>query len=105
MDLEINNNHNKKNSSDIFSQELKNHIEKTKINFSIDRFEENFAVCENMQTGEIINIPKELLPNNCKEGSILKFENGNYILDIEKTNLEQEKIKKIVNGLFKKKNK
>lgn len=100
MDLNIENsiNHISNNS---FSDELKNTLNKDCI-FSIDRFEDNFAVCENKITNEMVNIEKTLLPKNCKEGDIIKFENGVYILDNKTTNNEQEEIKDIVNNLFKK---
>ncbi len=98
MDLEISNKQKNINSS--FSKELENHLKCAK--FSIDRFEGNFAVCENLETGEIINIEKSLLPENIKEGSILKYENSIYTLDINETKLRQENIKNIVNNLFKK---
>lgn len=75
----------------------------SKIYFSIDRFEDNFAVCENRQTGELINIPISELPENAKEGSILTLENGKYILDIESTKKEQKEIKNLVDNLFKRK--
>lgn len=71
--------------------------------FSIDRFEENFAVCENLETGEFLNIPICDLPQNAKEGSIIKFENGVYFLDKNSTKNKQTEIKKLVNNLFKKK--
>lgn len=71
--------------------------------FSIDRFEENFAVCENLETGEFLNIQISDLPLNAKEGSIIKFENGIYVLDIENTEAKQLEIKKLVDNLFKKK--
>lgn len=74
------------------------------LTFSIDRFEGNFAVCENRQTGEIINIPIENLPENAKPGSILKFENNKYILDLETTKTEQEIVQNMISNLFKKKN-
>ena len=102
MILDINSN-DKKNDSDDFSLELNNYIEKTKSTFSIDRFEENFAVCENRETGELINIPLSQLQKNVKEGSILKFENGNYVLDIKATKKEQQEIKNLVDNLFKRK--
>ena len=65
MNLEIENANNNLNH-DNFSNDLKKHLEKTNTSFSIDRFEENFAVCENLKTGEFLNIPIELLPDNCK---------------------------------------
>lgn len=102
MFLEIDNNDKKNNSKD-FSSELNNYIEKTKTKFSVDRLEGTFAVCENHETGEFIDIPLAELPKNIKEGSILKLENGNYILDIESTQKEQEEIKNLVDNLFKRK--
>lgn len=102
MILEINDN-DKKNNSENFSSELNNYIEKTKTTFSVDRFEGNFAVCENRETGEFVDIPLSELPENIKEGSMLKFENGKYILDIESTRKEQEEIKNLVDNLFKRK--
>ncbi len=100
MDLNIENNINHI-SNNSFSKELKNTLNKECI-FSIDRFEGNFAVCENKITNEMVNIEKTLLPKNCKEGDIIKFINGVYILDNNATNNEQEEIKNIVNNLFKK---
>ena len=77
-------------------------IKNKKLSFSIDRFEENFAVCEVKETNEIINISKELLPIAAKEGDILKIDNSELIIDYEKTKNEQKEIKNLVDGLFKK---
>lgn len=101
MDLEISNiKKNKDNSS--FSNNLENYIRSNNLKLSVDRFEGEFAICENLQTGEMIDIKKSLLPLNIKEGSILKYENGNYVLDFETTTQKQENIKNMVNNLFKK---
>ena len=102
MILEINKN-NKKNNSETFSSELNNYIKKSNSTFSIDRFENNFAICENRETSEFINIPLAILPTDIEEGSIIKFENGKYILDLEATKKEQQEIKNIVDNLFKRK--
>lgn len=72
--------------------------------FSIDRFEEDLAICENKISHEIVNIPKNLLPIAVKEGDIIKFENDKYILDIIQTSQEQAKVKKLANQVFKRKN-
>lgn len=56
-----------------------NEIEK----FTLDRFEEDKAILENRKTGEMIDIPKSELPNNIKEGTILKHINGEYVIDEE----------------------
>lgn len=100
MDLEISNS--KKNiDNNSFSKELNNHI--NTIVYSIDRFEGEFAICENKQTGEMITIKKDLLPEDAQEGSIIKFENGTYILDISETKNKQKEIQNMVNNLFNKK--
>lgn len=103
MDLEISENRKNVSNND-FSKELENYIAKTPISYSIDRFEGEFAVCENRETKEFINIKKNLLPKNCKSGDIITFKNGEYILDIENTKKEKDEIKELVNNLFKKKN-
>ena len=73
------------------------------ILYSIDRFEGNFAVCENLTTHKYVKIPTFLLPLNVrKEGSIIKFKNGIYTLDKKVTNNKQEEVKNMVNNLFKK---
>lgn len=101
MDLNIENN--KKINNNSFSNDLKNLIEKP-ILFSIDRFEGTFAVCQNTESNEIINIDRSLLPKNCKEGDIIKLENNVYIKDEFATKNVQEEIKNMVNNLFKRKN-
>lgn len=102
MNLNIENS-NKTSLNNSFSKELKKSIEKS-TSFSIDRFEGELAVCENKETNEMININRSLLPENCKEGDIIKLENGVYIIDKFTTNTEQEEIKNMVNNLFKRKN-
>jgi len=103
MNLEINNTLDNKSSKNSFSEELENYIKKTNTSFSIDRFEGDFAICENRETNEMINIEKSLLPEECKEGDIIKFENCKYVLDKFETQKEKEEIKNLVDNLFKKK--
>lgn len=102
MNLEIENNK-KEINNNTFSNELKKHLDKNSSKYSIDRFEGNFAVCENLETNEIVNIKSSLLPENCKEGSIIKLENNQYVLDEISTKEKQDEIKNMVNNLFKKK--
>lgn len=64
--------------------------------FTIDRFEEDVAVLENRKTGEMINVNKEDLPDNLKEGIILKRINGKYFVDEE---LNQEVSERLENKL------
>ena len=78
-------------------------ITDTNYTFSIDKFEENFAVCENLETGNFLNIPISDLPKDIKEGSIIKYENGKYILDKKLEDIKKQEVKSLVDNLFKKK--
>lgn len=68
--------------------------------FSIDRFEGEIAVLENRKTGSITNIERNKLPENIKEGDILKKINGKYSLDAEKTVEESNRIKNKMKDLW-----
>lgn len=68
--------------------------------FSVDRIEENIVVLENRENGETVNIEKSKLPAEIKEGDILKYINGRYILDKKKTITETEEIKEIMDNLW-----
>jgi hypothetical protein len=62
-----------------FLKEIKNYMNE---NYVIDRFEGNIAVCENQQTGEMVDIPKENLPQNIVSGMSIKKVNGKFEIDI-----------------------
>lgn len=68
--------------------------------FSVDRLEEDIVVLENRENGNRINIEKSKLPDDIKEGDILKNINGKYILDREKTIDETNRIKDKMNDLW-----
>lgn len=67
--------------------------------YTIDRFEANYAVCENRETRKMINIDVSNLPNNVQEGDILVYKDNTYTIDeIERKEIEErinEKIKNI----------
>lgn len=60
----------------------------------IDRFEGNFAIVE-LDDKRIIDMPKELVPEEAKEGDVLEIE-----ISQEKTEELKEKIEKEVEGLW-----
>lgn len=68
--------------------------------YTIDRFEGDFAVCEDRETGEMVDFKREELPQNAKEGNILKYSNGKFELDIEKEQEVSERIKQKMNDLW-----
>ena len=77
------------NISDFIS-EVTERLEKMEEELVIDRFEENTAICEDRKIGRIIEIPRENIEENVKEGDVIKKVEGIYKKDIEK----QEEIEK-----------
>ena len=67
------------------------------MKYIIDRFEGEFAVLEK-EDGGTIDVPKSEI-ENAKEGDVILFENGVYIIDAEETEkrkaLIEEKMKKL----------
>ena len=70
--------------------------------FTVDKFENEFAILENRNTKKNINISIFKLPNNLKEGDILTLSNGNFILNNEETQNIQNDIQSRFNKLKKK---
>ena len=68
---------------------------------SVDRFEGNIAVLENRESNEMINIRKEYLPSNIKEGDILKKVNGKYFINKNLTEETSKRIKNKMDNLWK----
>ncbi len=51
------------------------------MKYAVDRVEENIAVCQNLDTNEIIEIDLKLLPKRITDGTILIYEDNKYKLD------------------------
>lgn len=69
--------------------------------YTVDRIEKEYIVLENRETLEMINVEKEMLPNNIKEQDIVNFINNKYIIDKELTNSTKKNIKDRFNKLKK----
>lgn len=104
MELDLLNNISRgQNEIDIneFQRELTNKLEEMESRFTIDRFEGDVAVLENRDTGEMINVNKKDIPQDAKEGTILKFNNNKYELDLEEQKNVEDRIKDKMNKLWK----
>ena len=103
MKLNINNNlNNNQNNFNIndFIKELTERLKIMERELVVDRFENGYAVCEDRKTKEMYNIEISDLPENAKEGSVLKFENGKYVID-EKVEKEiSDRIKEKMDDLW-----
>lgn len=96
--------------NNVISEEKRNFIQdfinliKSKLNkeqtLIIDRFENEFAVCEDFETGKIINIEKLKLPEESQEGNVLKFKDNKYTIDIQETMKRKQNIEDKMRNLF-----
>lgn len=65
----------------------------------IDRFEVNIVVIE-LENRERIELPRELIPIEAREGDVVYEENGVYRIDPEETKKNKEDITKLMDGLW-----
>lgn len=68
--------------------------------YTIDRFENDIAICEDRDTKEMVNIQKKELPEGIKEGSILTYRDGKYSINIEKEKKVSDRIKEKMDKLW-----
>lgn len=69
--------------------------------FSIDRIEENLAVCED-ENGRQVKFELELLPKNVREGDIIRRTDGGFIIDVDEAAERRRKMAQMQKSLFKK---
>lgn len=108
MNLDFFNNLSKKINDSIsdFTKDLNNFLENNCFKdgdcFTVDRFENDFVVLEDRQTRKLFNIAIDQLPSNLKEGDILSYKNGQFLLNKNETNKLQNDIQSRFNNLKKK---
>jgi len=84
-----------------FQRELTNKLEEMESRFTIDRFEGDVVVLENRDTGEMLNVNKKDIPQDAKEGTILKLNKDKYEIDIEEQKIVEDRIKNKMKNLWK----
>lgn len=65
----------------------------------VDRIEENFVVCENYESGEILNLDISLFPKGIKSSDLLELNDG--VLTLLNNNEINKRISKKMNQLWK----
>lgn len=86
-----------------------NHLEEVELakkldaieEYSVDRFEGEYAILEDRKTKEMKQVRRDMLPENIKEGSIVQYVNGKYIYDEAFTKEETNRIQDRMNKLWK----
>lgn len=73
------------------------------MKYCVDRIEGEFAILENLDTKELIEISLNELPKNTKENSILKLADNLYELDIVEESKRRKNIQSKFDRLKKKK--
>lgn len=63
------------------------------MKYVIDKIEENILVLEDIETGNIIEINKELVVGEVVENAVVVFNNGNYIISKEEEKKRRESIR------------
>jgi len=66
----------------------------------IDRFEENYAVCEK-EDRTMINLKKNLLPSGAKEGDVLFLQDGAILIDKAATQKKKNEIGDLMKDMWK----
>lgn len=74
------------------------------VKFSVDRIIDNIVIIENLETKELLEINIKELPENIKDGTILKLENNQYILDETTQKIREETIREKMERLKRLKN-
>lgn len=69
------------------------------MRYIIDRFEGNYAVCED-ENKNMVNIERNKLPLPAKEGDVLSVEGNDIKIDIQETEARKQKIKKMMDSLW-----
>ena len=64
------------------------------MRFIIDRLEEDYAICENEETGEMEDIDVFLLPDGVEEGDILIYDEDldEYYIDYQEKKIRKARI-------------
>ena len=73
------------------------------MKYSVERIEENVALCED-GLGKTVKLRLDELPENIREGDIIvRTENG-YTIDTDETSVRRKKMAEMQKKLFNKKN-
>lgn len=69
--------------------------------YSVDRFEGRYVILED-ENGKIYDVLREELPEDIREGDILRDNGGYFFVDEEETAKQRKKLKEIFDNIVKK---
>jgi tRNA G37 N-methylase Trm5 len=68
--------------------------------FTVDRFEEEYAILEDRKTGKMKHVLQSQLPKQIEEGDILLCIHGKYIINKDQTQIRQSQIEEKTKDLW-----
>jgi hypothetical protein len=66
----------------------------------LDRFEENYAICEEMETQKTVAVLIDQLPSGAMEGDVLVSDDTGITVDAAATRERRERIQKLFDDLL-----
>ena len=83
-----------------FIQEIKERLEMMENKLVVDRFEGDFVICEDLKNKKTYNIEKNKLPENIKEGMVVKYDKGKFVRDLQEEKEISNRIKNKMDNLW-----
>jgi len=76
------------------------------MRYVVDRIEDDFAVCENEETGEMEDIDAFFLPEDLEEGDILIYDEDldEYYIDYDEKKLRRARIENKMEDIWEEEN-
>lgn len=68
--------------------------------FTVEKIEDNLVRLENRETKEYLEVEKEILPSNIKEGDILDFIKDKYVINKNLTENKKNNIRSRFDSLM-----
>ena len=74
------------------------------MKYSVDRIEENIAICED-DDGNVLKLKLDELPREIREGDIIEKRENGFVIDADETQLRRKKMAELQRNIFGKKRK
>ncbi len=74
------------------------------MKYSIDRIEENIAICDD-DDGNVLKLNVDELPQEIREGDIIEKKENGFVIDADETQLRRKKMAELQRNIFGKKRK
>jgi len=70
------------------------------VKWVLDRLEDGYAVCEEIDTRESLTVPAQSLPAGASPGDVLFYDGNNFVIDRTETKSRRKRINKMFKDLW-----